>query len=120
MSKRKTMYSNKEFKENITEPQIKKSKEEMIFNEKEDQIRKKNLEFFINTKDDNIKTNEDLANYKANKFIFLLQKVPTFKQPEENIDSKDGIKDIIELIDFIEISYKIQGVGRYQDRSKLL
>ena len=54
-----------------------------------------------------MKTNEDLANYEAYKFILLLQKVATFEEPVENMDSEDGIKDIIELIvtkirDFIQ------------------
>ena len=58
-------------------------------------MRKKILEFFVNTKDGHIKTNADLANYEAHKFILLLQKVATFEEPEENIDSEDGIKDMI-------------------------
>ena len=41
MSKRKTMNSNKEIKEIVIEPEIKKSKEETNICEKEDQIRKK-------------------------------------------------------------------------------
>ena len=107
MSKRKTINWKKEFKENIIEPQIKKSKDEINFDEKEGKIRKKNLEFFVNTKDGNIKTNEDLANCEAHKFILLLQKVATFEELEENMDSEDGIKDIIGLIvtkirDFIQ------------------
>ena len=36
MSERKTLNSNKEFKENIIEPQIKKGKDEINFSEKED------------------------------------------------------------------------------------
>ena len=40
MSKKKTMNSNKEFKENVIVRQINKSKDEINFDEKEDQIRK--------------------------------------------------------------------------------
>ena len=40
MSKKKTMNSNKEFKENVIERQINKSKDEINFDEKEDQLRK--------------------------------------------------------------------------------
>ena len=57
------------------------------------------LEYFI--KDSNIKTNEDLANYKPEKFIYLFQKAFATKyneNNEENLDSEDGIKDIAELI----------------------
>ena len=93
MSKRKTTNSNKEIKEIILEPETKKITEEIKRNEKEDQIRKTILEFFVNTKDGNIKTNKDLASFEAYKFILLLQKVATFEQPEENMDSEDRIKD---------------------------
>ena len=41
MSKRKIINWKKEFKENIIEPQIKKSKDEINFDEKEGKIRKK-------------------------------------------------------------------------------
>ena len=45
-----------------------------------------------------MKTNEDLANYEADKLILLLQKIATFEKLVENMDSEDGIKDILGLI----------------------
>ena len=44
----------------------------------------------------------------------LLQKVATFEEPEENMDSEDGIKDIIELI-----VTKIRGFIQNQENKEL-
>ena len=63
------MNSNKDNIEISEEPEIKKHKTENL-NEKEDEIRKKLLVHFIN-RNSKIKTNEDLASYEAEKFIYL-------------------------------------------------
>ena len=44
----------------------------------------------------------------------LVQKVATFEDPEENMDSEDGIKDIIELI-----VTKIRGFIQNQENKEL-
>ena len=44
----------------------------------------------------------------------LLQKVATFEEPDENMDSEDGIKDIIELI-----VTKIRGFIQNQENKEL-
>ena len=44
----------------------------------------------------------------------LLQKVATFEEPDENMDSEDGIKDIIELI-----VTKIKGFIQNQENKEL-
>ena len=44
----------------------------------------------------------------------LLQKVATFEEPVENMDSEDGIKDIIELI-----VTKIRGFIQNQENKEL-
>ena len=43
-----------------------------------------------------------------------LQKVATFEEPDENMDSEDGIKDIIELI-----VTKIRGFIQNQENKEL-
>ena len=101
MSKRQTMNSNKDNIEISEEPEIKKHKTENL-NEKEDEIRKKLLVHFIN-KNSNIKTNEDWANYEAEKFIYLFQKAFAAEyneSNEENLDSEGEIKDVVDLIVF--------------------
>ena len=58
------------------------------------------LEHFIN-KDSHIKTNEGLANYEVEKFIYLSQKAFAAEyneNNEENLGSENGIKDIVELV----------------------
>ena len=51
----------------------------------------------------------------------LLQKVATFEEPEENMDSEDRISDIIELIatKILKVLYKTTRIRSYQDRWKL-
>ena len=51
----------------------------------------------------------------------LLQKVATFEEPEENMDSEDRISDIIELIatKILKVLYKTKRIRSYQDRWKL-
>ena len=44
----------------------------------------------------------------------LLQKVATFEEPEENMDSEDGIKDIVE-----PIVTKIRGFIQNQENKEL-